>query len=258
VSLLFAQEGANLILHWYDGEEKVEQLSRQCESEVVMSHTIFADLSQRSGTAALIDYVHRTVDRIDVLVNNAQNSETFKRAEDFPHQYDDWERTVAVNLTATAHLSHWAVQSMPSGSAIINITSIQAVFAGELSWAYGATKGALEQLTKRIAVEAGTRGIRANALRPGLILTDRNSDYWNGEGKERLSLLRELYPLRRVGMPIDVARVCVFLASDEASFITGASIAVDGGLAVVNAALGAWGIRESLANSPSDEGALES
>jgi 3-oxoacyl-[acyl-carrier protein] reductase len=236
ISLEFAQQGANLILHWYESEEDAKGLAEECRAHGVSCDLIYADFTKREEIVRMIETIEARATPVDVLVNNAYAPGDVR----FPDEYGGWEDVIAVNLTATAHLCHWAVGSIREGGSIINITSIQAMFAGEYSWAYGATKSALEQLTKRVAVEGGSRGIRANAIRPGLIITERNARRWTEEEPQRLKLIEDVYPLRRVGAPEDVAPVCAFLASDGSRFVTGASIPVDGGLAIVNAALGSW------------------
>lgn len=240
----FALEGADLILHWYDGESEVNQLAKECIDHGVLCHLIQSDFSVRDGTESLIESVRSLDVYVDILVNNAY----FPGDVNFPDSYKGWQRTLDVNLTSVAHLCFWALETMTSGGSVINITSIQSMFSGEYSWAYGATKSAIEQLTKRLVFEGGPKGIRANTIRPGLIITDRNRSRWYEEEPERLSYISDIYPLRRVGEPKDIANICSFLASDESSFVTGASIAADGGLSIVNAALGGWYAHELRLN----------
>jgi NAD(P)-dependent dehydrogenase (short-subunit alcohol dehydrogenase family) len=233
---VFAREGADLVLHWYDGEEEINKVADECVAMGVSCRLVHSDFSTREGIEFLTTQIDRGETHRDVLVNNAYFPGDIK----FPGSYDGWQRTLDVNLTAVAHLCFWALENMVNGGSVINITSIQSMFSGEYSWAYGATKSAIEQLTKRLVFEGGPKGIRANTVRPGLVITDRNRSRWYEDEPERLGFISDIYPLRRVGEPVDIANVCAFLASDESSFITGASIAADGGLSVVNAALGGW------------------
>lgn len=233
---VFAREGADLVLHWYDGEKEVDKVAEECVAMGATCRLVHSDFSTREGIEHLTSQIDRGGIRLDVLVNNAYFPGDLK----FPGSYDGWQRTLDVNLTAVAHLCFWALENMENGGSVINITSIQSIFSGEYSWAYGATKSAIEQFTKRLVFEGGPKGIRANTIRPGLVITDRNRSRWYEDEPERLEFISDIYPLRRVGEPVDIANVCAFLASDESSFISGASIAADGGLSVVNAALGGW------------------
>lgn len=242
---LLAEQGADVVIHWYENESDAEALAAYCKGLGRRVALVYADLSGSEGVNTLLFEASKLSDSIEILVNNA----CFPSDGDFPYEYDTWDRTMSVNLRAIAHLCKSLLTTMSPGSSIINITSIQAMFAGELSWAYGASKSALEQLTKRLAVEGGPRGIRVNSIRPGLILGERNLQRWTLEESERLSLVSKVYPLKRVGVPHDVATVCAFLASDDSGFITGASIPVDGGLSITNAALAVWALRNEIAGS---------
>ncbi len=239
---LLAEQGANVVIHWYENEEDARALSRHCESLGRSVALVNADLSGSEGVNKLLSETKTAAQSIEILINNA----CYPSDGNFPSEYDAWDRTMSVNLRAIAHICKILLPEMAPGSSIINITSIQAMFAGELSWAYGASKSALEQLTKRLAVEGGSRGIRVNSIRPGLILGERNRQRWTLDESERLDLVSKVYPLKRVGVPRDVATVCAFLASDDSGFITGASIPVDGGLSITNAALAVWALRNEI------------
>jgi NAD(P)-dependent dehydrogenase (short-subunit alcohol dehydrogenase family) len=115
------------------------------------------------------------------------------------------------------------------GGSIVNISSVHGLLAARRSVAYESAKGALILLTRQLAVDYGPRGIRVNAICPGLIVTEERRPRFEADaGRSRLAA--EMYPLRRYGRPEDIARAAVFLAADDSSFITGHALVVDGGL----------------------------
>jgi NAD(P)-dependent dehydrogenase (short-subunit alcohol dehydrogenase family) len=164
---------------------------------------------------------------LDVLVSCAGISPTFTRAELV--EDDDWREVIDVNVTGTFLCARAAGRLMlraGSGS-IINVSSVHGRAAGERLAAYAASKGAVDALTRTLAVEWAERGVRVNALVPGYFETDlteglRSSDRWR-------SRLLDRTPLRRFGVPDELVGAALFLASDCAGYMTGAAITVDGG-----------------------------
>lgn len=145
---------------------------------------------------------------------------------------EDWRRVLDVGVTSgfvTARAALPALVDSRRNSSLTLISSVQAMIPSPGTAAYAAGKSALLGLTRQLAVEYGPLGVRVNALTPGLILNDRNRPRFDLD-PERLRRIEACYPLRRAGRPDDVADVAVFLASDLARYVTGASIAVDGGL----------------------------
>jgi NAD(P)-dependent dehydrogenase (short-subunit alcohol dehydrogenase family) len=180
------------------------------------------------------DLVARSVaafGRLDILVNNA--GMTFRGS--IPETTDaDWERIMAVNVTAPMRCSRAAVRHMIGAGkgSIVNIASDWGIVAGPREAAYCVSKGALIQLTKAMALDHGPEGIRVNAVCPGDIETPMLTDGIEARGEEIGAALARngaAFPLRRVGQPAEIARVVAFLASDAASYVTGAAWLVDGG-----------------------------
>jgi len=185
------------------------------------------DVTDRAAVRAAVERVVRERGGIDVLVNNAG----LLAAGPFDQTSGEaWDRLVAVNLTGVFNCIQAAVPAMRgrAGAAIINIASVAAEKGGGAIgnvW-YGTTKAGVVAITRGLGRELGPQGIRVNAIAPGVIETDMVGDRLTPELREKL-LAR--FPLGRFAQLDDVARLAVFLASDAASFITGETIAVDGG-----------------------------
>jgi meso-butanediol dehydrogenase / (S,S)-butanediol dehydrogenase / diacetyl reductase len=169
--------------------------------------------------------------RLDVLVNNAGITH---RGNILETSDEDWARVMEVNVTALMRCSRAAVRHMLHAGKgnIINIASDFAIVAGQREAAYCASKGAVLQLTKAMALDHGAHGIRVNAVCPGDVETPMLLDGIHSRGEDRnVGLARKgaCFPLGRVGRPMEIAQVVGFLASDAASYVTGAAWLVDGG-----------------------------
>jgi NAD(P)-dependent dehydrogenase (short-subunit alcohol dehydrogenase family) len=167
---------------------------------------------------------------VSILVNNAA-SYRHGTAVDIP--MEDWELARRTIYDAAFLGARFAIPSMERAGqgSIITISSVHGLFAARNSVAYEAAKGAVITLTKQLAVDYGPRGIRANCICPGLIVTEMFRERIESD-QRRARREAEIYPLRRYGHPDDIAQAVVFLAGDESSFITGHTLVVDGGLTV--------------------------
>lgn len=206
--------------------DAAEATAASIEADGGRSWPVVADLSVASERRFALDVAVSKLGSVDVLVNNAADHGT--RREFLDVDQDEWDRVLATNLTATAMLCQAVAPSMAqSGSGvIINLAAIQTSLPLPTYVSYVATKGGIVALTKALAVELGPLGIRVNAVAPGAIASGSTGqalfEAGNPDGVSPTLL-------GRMGSGDDVASVCVFLASEAASFVTGAVLVVDGG-----------------------------
>ncbi len=227
IALAFAKEGAHVVVNYYKNEEKAREVVKKIEEIGRRALSIRADVSDYKQVEEMADRVISEFGRVDILVNNAGILIKSPLEETSPR---DWERVVSVNLNGVFFTMRAFGKRMLSGKggSIINIASVAGYVPLVDAGAYSATKAAVIMLTKQAAVEWGPRGVRVNAICPGPVLTDLLlSEYTPKE----LEVRKKVTPATRLGDPEDIARLAVFLASDESRYITGEAYGIDGGLA---------------------------
>jgi NAD(P)-dependent dehydrogenase (short-subunit alcohol dehydrogenase family) len=191
------------------------------------------DVRSLADLEAVLDEAAGRHGRLDVLVNNAAVAIPGSAGE---MAEDDWARTLDVNLTGVWRGMRAAIPRMlaQGGGSIVNLSSVQGL-VGFVGWAASAAAtGGVDALTRQAAVEYAAGGIRVNAVVPGTIATEMNEKIMreSADGDAVLAGWLAMHPIGRIGQPAEVAAAIVFLASDDASFITGESLRVDGGLVV--------------------------
>src|SRR5437016_1072451 len=226
-----ARADATVLVHYVRSAGEAESLVSEIQTEGGLANAISADLGTPNGAALLAKEVRSIVgDRLDVLVVNAGISKAARLAD---YKVEDFDNLFVTNVRSPFFLVQQLLPILGDGSNIIVISSAVArTVVGKPGLenpsilAYASTKGALETLVKNWAAILGPRGIRVNAVAPGVIDTDMSNFTKTEEGRE---VTLGMQALKRIGMPEDVADVVAFLASDKARWITGASIPVDGG-----------------------------
>jgi 3-oxoacyl-[acyl-carrier protein] reductase len=223
-ALALAKAGALVIVHYGNAQKEADEVVKEITAAGGRAQKVSADLSKPNGAHDLAKQVRGIVgDRLDILVANAGIS---KAASIEELTVDDFDQLFAVNVRAPYFLVQQLLPTMCKGSTIIFTSSLVArAVAGTLS-AYAATKGAVDTLVKHFAVALGERGIRVNAVAPGVVDTDMSNFTKTEEGRNRALSMQAL---KRLATPEDVAGAMVFLASDEARWITGETMRVDGG-----------------------------
>ena len=229
IAIRFAKEGARLVLN--DINEPAARATLHKVADLGAQATLaIADISQESGARSISDKAIAHFGALDILVNNAADFTQMgvERAE-----VADWQKVLGVNVIGTALVSKHAIPHMKArGGAIVNIASVSGLIAQPDFATYNASKGALLTMTKCMALDLAPYQIRVNSICPGCILT--SASY---REIERMGLTFEqwrdrvapLHMLNRLGEPREVANAALFLASDEASFITSTHLMVDGG-----------------------------
>jgi len=219
----FVREGARVVICGRR-QETLEEAARAIGPAVT---PIACHVGRSDQIAAMVDQVTQQFGRIDILVNNAATN--VAQAPCLLIDEAMFDKMIEINVKSAFRLTQLVAPGMcerGSGS-IINISSISGIrpqFEGLL---YSTTKAALNMLTQSYALELGPKGVRVNAIAPGLIQTQLSEYYWKDE--ERLEKRIEHQPIRHLGQPMEVAELAVLLASDRASFITGQVMVVDGG-----------------------------
>lgn len=223
----FAMQGDRVVINYHRSEDKALSLQRELLAAGKSAMVIRADVSCEEEVRDMVQEVERSFGKIDVLVNNAGIA-SMTMFNDIDTKM--WNRIFAVNVNGVYHCCKYVLPSMISRKKgkIINIASIWGLVGASCETHYSATKGAIIAFTKALAKEEGPSNIQVNAVAPGAIMTDMIA----GLDKAVLDMVVDETPLGVLGKPEDVAGAVLYLASEEADFITGQVLSMNGGLVI--------------------------
>ncbi len=228
---LMAKEGASVAVTGRR-TEPLEAVVRSIKESGGRALALSGDVTTGEDCQKAVDETIKRFGRLHILVNNAGTSTVGTALET---DLEDWHRVLETNVTGTFMMCRWALPHIikAGGGSIVNISSVSGIRGNRERAAYNASKGAVCNLTKNLAVDFGPKGVRVNAVLPGLVETDMPQYFMTLDGRpweDVVAAALPKYPLGRIGKPEDVAYCVVFLASDEAGWMTGQLIAVDGGV----------------------------
>lgn len=218
----FAEAGAAVVVHYRTHENAAREVVEGIESAGGRARPLQADLTRGEEVERLFTAVVQGLGRVDILINNAG---IYPVASLVEMSEGEWDSVVDTNLKSAHLCTQAAARRMEDGAAIVNVASVEALQPMPMHAHYDVAKAGILMYTRAAALELGPRGIRVNAVSPGLIARDGLEEDW----PEGVARWLEVVPLGRMGAPEDVADACLFLTSNAARWITGANLVVDGG-----------------------------
>jgi NAD(P)-dependent dehydrogenase (short-subunit alcohol dehydrogenase family) len=229
---LFAAEGASVVvvdIEKKTGEETVDSIRKRGQDAVFVK----TDVSKGSDVEAMVAQAIKKYGKLDILFNNAGIDIAKPIVETTEAE---WDQTLNINLKGVFWGCKFSLPFMMGGGGgnIINTASILAHVASPNQAAYSASKGGIVALTRQIAYDYASYNVRANCISPGDIMTPMAKNFFDSceDPEERMKFFTDRYPMKRFGEPSEIARVALFLASDDSSFITGQVIKVEGGFSI--------------------------
>lgn len=224
VAIAFAREGADVLISYLDEHEDAQETAKWVEDAGRKAVLVPGDLADPAHCRSVIATAVQEFGRVDVLVNNAAFQMTRQSIEEIPDE--EWDRTLAINLSAFFHLTKAAVAHMGPGASIIGSSSVNSDTPPPALLPYNVTKAGIANMAGSLAQMLAPQGIRANSVAPGPIWTPLIPSTMP---EKQVESFGSEVPLARAGQPAELAPVYVMLASDEASYVSGARIAVTGG-----------------------------
>ncbi|MGF1495448.1 MAG: glucose 1-dehydrogenase [Elainellaceae cyanobacterium] len=235
IAVRFAEEGANVVINYYKSEDEAEETQAQSIDEAcgqalqcgVQAIVVQADVSQEDDVQRLFSTAIEKLGSVDILVNNAGIQ---SQAPSHQLSAEKFDRMVAINLRGAFLCAQRAIKHFLDRGykgTILNTSSVHEIIPRPNYVGYAVSKGGMRNLTRTLALEYAHQGIRVNAIAPGA--TDTPINPWAEDPKKRANVESHI-PMGRIGAPEEMAAAAVFMASDEASYITGQTLFIDGGL----------------------------
>lgn len=228
VAIAFAREGADVVISYLDEEDDANDTAKFVRDAGRKAILIGGDISQEDQCKKIVDKTVEQFGRVDILVNNAAYQMTYKTLEEIASE--EWDKTFKTNIYSMFYLTKAAVPHMKPGSAIVNTTSVNADTPKPTLLPYATTKGAIQNFTGGLAQLLAEKGIRVNCVAPGPIWTPLIPSTMP---PEQVKEFGQSVPMKRPGQPAELAPVYVLLASPEASYVSGATVAVTGGKPII-------------------------
>ncbi len=228
IALRYAEEGADVVVNYHSHEETAQEVCDKIKAMGRRTTALYADLGSSGDGKTLVESAIKEMGSLDILVNNAglEIRDAFWDVKE-----DDYDKVLDVNLRGVFFTTQRFVQYLMGEKrpgVVVNMSSTHEELPFPHFSSYCASKGGLKMMTRDIAIELAPMNIRVNSIAPGAIETPINTKLLNDP--EKLKALLENIPLNRLGKPEDVASAAVYLASDEAAYVTGTTLFVDGGL----------------------------
>ncbi len=227
IAKAFGAEGANVVVNYARSKEEAEKVAAEVHKAGGKAIIVQGDVSKQADVDHLFAEAKKAFGKVDILVNNAGVYE-FAPIEQVTEA--SYRKLFDLNVLGTLLSTQAALKNMNGdGGSIINISSVVSLTPAPMSSVYSATKGAVDVITRTLALELGPRKIRVNSLNPGLVETEGARTAGTSEGDFKAMAVART-PLGRVGAPDDIAKVAVFLASDDSGWMTGEVLPVGGGV----------------------------
>jgi NAD(P)-dependent dehydrogenase (short-subunit alcohol dehydrogenase family) len=228
VALAFAREGADVLVSYYNEHADAQETKRLVEGAGRQCVLMAGDIKDPAHCRAIVAKAVAAFGRLDVLVNNAAHQASFSSIDDISDE--EWDVTFRTNIHAMFYLTKAAVPHMKQGGAIINTASVNADTPNPQLLAYATTKGAIQNFTGGLAQLLAEKSVRVNCVAPGPIWTPLIPSTMPAE---KVKAFGQQVPMKRPGQPKELAPVYVMLATDEASYVSGATVAVTGGKPII-------------------------
>jgi 3-oxoacyl-[acyl-carrier protein] reductase len=227
IAKAFATEGARVAIVFRGSKDAAEDLAKEIQTAGGTAEAKQVDVADFAAAGKCVEEVIKHWGQLDILVNNAG---VIKDGLFLQMEADQWNTVLQTNLGGVFNFCKPAVEAMfrKRRGRIINISSVAADHVNRGQANYSASKGAINSFTRALAVELASRNVTVNAIAPGFIETDMSEAVRNVAG----DVIKKIIPMRRFGKPEDIAKVAVFLASEDSSYITGQVLTVDGGLSL--------------------------